>query len=119
MKIQSKNNEVEIRAKNAVYIKQARSAQARLEERIIMILGERGATCRDEIVRILQKPRTTIYDRLKSLIEKGVVRVSPEYRPDRKRGRPRAMFSLRECPYCSNCDDDPETIEEIKEEREK
>jgi predicted ArsR family transcriptional regulator len=85
-----------------------------IEERLVAILKE-GPHTRDQLVKKLDLPRTTIYDGLRRLIERNEVKKFPMYiptdhvikvkttkgyvyytwrgmRPDR--GRPQVLFSL-------------------------
>ena len=64
-----------------------------LEGRLLSILT-RGPATRDELVKKMAIPRTTIYDGLKRLQIRGEVKVVPDYPIERVRGRPTVLFSL-------------------------
>jgi predicted ArsR family transcriptional regulator len=63
-----------------------------LGKKIYDCLEEKGPMPRSEFVKILQVPRTTIYDVLKKLIDQNVVCKQPLVIG--KRGRPKVFFSL-------------------------
>lgn len=64
-----------------------------LEERLVDILKE-GPLTRDQLVKKILVPRTTIYDGLKKLIVRNEVRKYPISGEERSRGRPKVMFEL-------------------------
>lgn len=59
-------------------------------------LLKNGALTRDQMVKALDIPRTTIYDSLKVLIKLGIVVKYPEFKPERNRGRPKILFALKD-----------------------
>jgi hypothetical protein len=63
------------------------------EERLVALLKE-GPQTRDQLVRKLHVPRTTIYDGLRKLIERDEVKKFPLFATERSRGRPQVLFSL-------------------------
>ena len=65
-----------------------------IEERLLSILKNGGPLTRDQLVKKMDVPRTTIYDGLKKLIMRNEVRKYPFYQAERSRGRPQVMFSL-------------------------
>ena len=64
-----------------------------LEEKLIDVL-KNGPLTRDEMVKKLAVPRTTVYDGLKKLIMRNEVRKNPVILNERSRGRPKVIFSL-------------------------
>ena len=64
-----------------------------IEERLIALLKE-GPHTRDQLVKKLAVPRTTIYDGLRKLIIRNEVKKYPLFATDRSRGRPQVLFSL-------------------------
>ena len=66
-----------------------------LEIKLKEILKGRALT-RDQMVTILDIPRTTIYDGLKKLIVRGLVIKYPEFKPERSKGRPKILFALKD-----------------------
>lgn len=71
---------------------------SRLERRLIALL-QKGALTRDQMVKKLGIPRTTIFDALKRLIVKERVKKYPLYCDERVRGRPKILFSLMDEEY--------------------
>ena len=65
-----------------------------IEERLISVLADGGPLTRDQLVKKMEIPRTTIYDGLKKLIMRDEVKKYPFYETERSRGRPQVMFSL-------------------------
>lgn len=65
-----------------------------IEERLLSILRDGGPLTRDQLVKKMSIPRTTIYDGLKKLIMRNEVKKYPLYQAERSRGRPQVMFSL-------------------------
>jgi predicted ArsR family transcriptional regulator len=65
-----------------------------IEERLISILKDGGPLTRDQLVKKMAIPRTTIYDGLKKLITRNEIKKFPFYQTDRSRGRPQILFSL-------------------------
>jgi predicted ArsR family transcriptional regulator len=65
-----------------------------IEERLISILKDGGPLTRDQLVKKMDVPRTTIFDGLKKLIQRDEVKKYPFYETQRSRGRPQVMFSL-------------------------
>jgi predicted ArsR family transcriptional regulator len=68
---------------------------SKLEEQLISLLG-RGPMTRGDMVKSTNIPRTTIYDALKKLMIRNVVKKYPLYVSERQRGRPKIMFELVE-----------------------
>jgi len=64
-----------------------------IEERLVVLLKE-GPQTRDQLVKKLAIPRTTIYDGLRKLIMRNEVKKFPLFATDRSRGRPQILFSL-------------------------
>lgn len=65
----------------------------RLQKQIIKELKD-GAKTRDQLVKVLGVPRTTIYDALRKLIKYDRVIKYPLYNYERIKGRPKILFSL-------------------------
>ena len=65
-----------------------------VEERLIAVLKDGGPLTRDQLVKKMDIPRTTIYDGLKKLIMRSEVRKYPFYQVERARGRPQVLFSV-------------------------
>ncbi len=65
-----------------------------IEERLLSILRNGGPLTRDQLVKKMAIPRTTIYDGLKKLIVRNEVKKYPFYQAERSRGRPQVLFSL-------------------------
>jgi len=65
-----------------------------VEERLISLLKDGGPLTRDQLVKKMAIPRTTIYDGLKKLIVRGEAKKYPFYQTERSRGRPQILFSL-------------------------
>jgi len=64
-----------------------------IEERLVSILKE-GPQTRDQLVKKLSIPRTTIYDGLRKLIQRNEVKKFPLFATEQSRGRPQVLFSL-------------------------
>ncbi len=64
-----------------------------LEDQLMDLLKE-GPLTRDQMVKKLSVPRTTIYDGLKKLMVRNCVTKYPLYSEDRGRGRPKIAFTL-------------------------
>ncbi len=64
-----------------------------IEERLMAILKE-GPQTRDQLVKKMAIPRTTIYDGLRKLIMRNEVKKYPLFETERSRGRPQVLFSL-------------------------
>ncbi len=65
-----------------------------IEERLLSILKNGGPLTRDQLVKKMDVPRTTIYDGLKKLITRNEIKKYPFYQAERSRGRPQVLFSL-------------------------
>ncbi len=65
-----------------------------IEERLISIFKDVGPLTRDQLVKKMAVPRTTIYDGLKKLIKRNEVKKYPFYQAEQCRGRPQVLFSL-------------------------
>lgn len=63
-----------------------------LPDRLVKVLSKHGALTRDELVKSLKVPRTTIYDNLVKLIKQNKVAVEQE--EANGIGRPRVYFKL-------------------------
>jgi predicted ArsR family transcriptional regulator len=68
-----------------------------IEERLISVLKDGGPLTRDQLVKKMATPRTTIYDGLKKLIMRAEVKKYPFYQTERSRGRPKVLFSVLDC----------------------
>ena len=64
-----------------------------IEERLVAILKE-GPQTRDQLVKKMAIPRTTIYDGLRKLIRRNEVKKYPLFATQQVRGRPVVLFSL-------------------------
>lgn len=64
-----------------------------IEEQLLGALKQ-GPLTRDQLVKKLELPRTTIYDGLKKLILRNEVKKNPIYITERNRGRPVVLFSV-------------------------
>jgi predicted ArsR family transcriptional regulator len=64
-----------------------------IEEQLIGVLKQ-GPLTRDQLVKKLAIPRTTIYDGLKKLILRNEVKKNPVFQTERSRGRPQVLFSV-------------------------
>lgn len=64
-----------------------------IEDKLLGVLHE-GPLTRDQLVRKLKVPRTTIYDGIKKLITRNEVKKYPVFATERSRGRPQVLFSL-------------------------
>ncbi|MBD3188945.1 hypothetical protein GF325_19110 [Candidatus Bathyarchaeota archaeon] len=71
------------------------SSHSELETQLLGVL-EDGPKTRDQLVKKLGIPRTTIYDGLKKLIINKEVKKYPLIVPNRGRGRPKVLFELNE-----------------------
>ncbi len=65
-----------------------------IEAQLLSILKDGGPLTRDQLVKKMSVPRTTIYDGLKKLITRNEVKKYPFYQAERSRGRPQVLFSL-------------------------
>lgn len=65
-----------------------------LQKDLIKALEKNGPMTRADIVRSLDKPRTTVYDNLVGLIQHNVVKKYS--RPTNSRGRPLVFFKVME-----------------------
>ncbi|MHA1871277.1 MAG: helix-turn-helix domain-containing protein [Promethearchaeota archaeon] len=65
-----------------------------LHIQLINILKTHGPLSRPELVKILNKPRTTIYDNLNQLMQKDLIKKFN--RQLNSRGRPIVFFKLKE-----------------------
>ena len=68
-------------------------SHSKLELQLLELLSK-GALTRDQMVKKLDIPRTTIYDGLKRLIIRSEVKKYPLHTQERARGRPKVLFSL-------------------------
>lgn len=68
-----------------------KSTCSRLEHELLEMMSKRPMT-RPYMVEELGIPRTTIYDALKRLMERGEVKRYPEF--PNGRGRPKVLFAL-------------------------
>nr|MDO8113935.1 helix-turn-helix domain-containing protein [Candidatus Sigynarchaeota archaeon] len=64
-----------------------------IEEKLLVVLKE-GPLTRDQLVKKLAVPRTTIYDGLKKLIVRNEVKKYPLFATERSRGRPQVLFTI-------------------------
>jgi predicted transcriptional regulator len=62
----------------------------------LIVLLKEGPLTRDQLVKKMNIPRTTIYDGLRILLKCNKVKKFPVYLCDRPRGRPKVLFSLIE-----------------------
>jgi predicted ArsR family transcriptional regulator len=65
-----------------------------LQENLVDILKKNGPLTRSQMVDMLEKPRTTIYDNLSGLINRDMVKKFS--RQVNTRGRPVVFFKLQE-----------------------
>ena len=65
-----------------------------LQNSLIKTLNKNGPLTRDQMVELLNKPRTTIYDNLAVLINRNMVKKFS--RQVNARGRPVVFFKLKE-----------------------
>jgi len=70
-------------------------SHSKLEITLLELLAG-GAMTRDQMVAKLGIPRTTIYDGLRSLIQRNEVMKYPVHTHERVRGRPKVVFALIE-----------------------
>ena len=75
------------------YLKRREIAHS-LQEDLVNILKKNGAMTRDQMISLLERPRTTIYDNLSILIDQE--RVKSYSRQVNDLGRPVVFFKLRE-----------------------
>lgn len=66
---------------------------------IYKLLWKNNRMTRDELLEKLNRPRTTIYDNLKRMAERGIVESEPEdqdamFKEYNKRGRPKVFWYL-------------------------
>jgi|SRR5271157_5050106 len=82
-------------AEYKIYImtKQRINSISAIEERLLAILKD-GPHTRDQLVKKMDVPRTTIYDGLRRLIMHNEVKKFPLFATERSRGRPQVLFSL-------------------------
>ncbi|MHA1686876.1 MAG: helix-turn-helix domain-containing protein [Candidatus Heimdallarchaeaceae archaeon] len=79
--------------KRRVYIlSEDHEKQIKLEELLVQLLAENGPLTREELVKLTNIPRTTLYDNLAKLIAKGIV--TKEAIPRKTKGRPKVVFKL-------------------------
>ena len=76
-----------------VKLKSPRSIKSRLELQLVELLSK-GPLTRDQMVKKLTVPRTTIYDGLKRLIVRNEVKKYPLYNQEKAKGRPKVLFSI-------------------------
>jgi len=81
MKLESKKDDLKLKSLSPI------------EEQLLSVLKD-GPQTRDELVKKMAIPRTTIYDGLKKLIVRNEVRKAPVYLVERNRGRPQVLFSI-------------------------
>lgn len=67
-------------------------ARTPLQERLLSVL-QSGPYTRTQLVQIVKKPRTTVYDVLDPLVKAGIVVKYPIYIDDSLRGRPAVAFT--------------------------
>ncbi|MHA1341242.1 MAG: helix-turn-helix domain-containing protein [Promethearchaeota archaeon] len=65
-----------------------------IQEKLIETLKKNGPLNRDQLVSILNIPRTTIYDNISELIRLNIVKKFT--RQINSRGRPKVFFKLKE-----------------------
>ena len=65
-----------------------------LQEVLVNVLGRNGPMTRSQMVKAIQKPRTTIYDNLAVLISRNMIKKFS--RQVNARGRPVVFFKLKE-----------------------
>jgi predicted transcriptional regulator len=65
-----------------------------IQKELIHALQKKGPMTRAEIVRELNKPRTTLYDNLMGLMARNIVKKYS--RPTNSRGRPLVFFRIQE-----------------------
>jgi len=65
-----------------------------LQEKLIEILRNNGPLNRNQLVSILNKPRTTIYDNINKLMRLNIIKKFT--RQINSRGRPIVFFKLKE-----------------------
>jgi predicted ArsR family transcriptional regulator len=65
-----------------------------LQKDLISALQKKGPMTRAEIVKTINKPRTTIYDNLMGLMSQNLIKKYS--RPTNSRGRPLVFFKLQE-----------------------
>ena len=66
-----------------------------LQKDLVELLEREGPLKRDELVKHLQRARTTIYDNLAKLIKRRLI-TSFSFETHQGRGRPTVYFSLRD-----------------------
>lgn len=74
------------------YCEDCKGEFAELEIEIFEILQENGAMTRSELVKKIQRPRTTIYDNMVAMIQKKIIKKYT--RMLNRRGRPIVFFKL-------------------------
>ena len=65
-----------------------------LQRELLRILDEKGPMTRADLVKLVESPRTTVYDNLMRLANHNLVRKFS--RPTNFRGRPLVFFKLSE-----------------------
>jgi predicted transcriptional regulator len=65
-----------------------------LQKELLKMLERNGPMTRKDLVKTIDKPRTTVYDNLMGLIQHNLVRKYS--RPTNSRGRPLVFFKLSE-----------------------
>lgn len=65
-----------------------------LEEQILRTLAAKGTLIREELCSALDRPRTTIFDNLITLIQHGYVRYFSKKTENQGKGRPFVFFQI-------------------------
>ena len=65
-----------------------------IQENLINVLKKNGSLNRSQMVQLLDKPRTTIYDNLTSLVSRDIIKKFTKN--INSRGRPVVFFKLKE-----------------------
>ncbi len=76
-------------------IKENRSFGVPKASRLLELIREKPRD-RNELVKLTGMTRTTIYDRLRPYIISGIVKTYPLWSPEKKRGKPRTMFTIED-----------------------
>jgi predicted transcriptional regulator len=63
-----------------------------LQKELVKVLEDNGPMTRKDLVKNVDKPRTTVYDNLMGLIQSNIVKKYS--RPTNARGRPLVFFKL-------------------------
>lgn len=81
---------------NGIILKKYEKAEflTPLQDNLIKILNEEGPITRRSLVKLLETPRTTIYDNLAKLEKRKVVERT--LRNNGKRGRPIVLWKLKD-----------------------